>query len=298
MRPVLPRAFPLGLDAPSMLGLTGTWEGMGGVAGMQSDTVFAGRVPELYDGTLGPILFQPFAVLLAARLGPGEGEILEVAAGTGIVTEAMAASRPEARITATDLNQAMLDIAAAKPGLQGVTFAQADLRALPFETGRFDAVVCGFGMMFPADKIAAYRELRRVTRAGRRLLFTVWDRIEDNPLQHLAELGAGDIFPDDPPRFLSRTPYGYHDPARIEAELRAAGYGVIAIEALTPASGETTAQLAAVGGCQGTPLRGEIEARDPDKLGAATERAAARLAARFGPDRFRGPMRALLVTAS
>lgn len=146
----------------------------------------------------------------------------------------------------------MLDIAAAKPGLQGVTFAQADLRALPFETGRFDAVVCGFGMMFPADKIAAYRELRRVTRAGRRLLFTVWDRIEDNPLQHLAELGAGDIFPDDPPRFLSRTPYGYHDPARIEAELRAAGYGAIAIEALTPASGETTAQLAAVGGCQGT----------------------------------------------
>ena len=81
----------------------------------------------------------------------------------------------------------MLGIAAAKPGLPGVTFARPISGRCRLKRSRFDAVVCGFGMMFPADKIAAYRELRRVTRAGGRLLFTVWDRIGDNPLRHLAD---------------------------------------------------------------------------------------------------------------
>lgn len=265
---------------------------------MDSDTVFAGPVPELYDRTMGPILFEPFGALIAAKLGADDRDILETAAGTGIVTRAIAAALPASRITATDLNPAMLAVAQAKPGLETVTWRQADARALPFAAGSFDAVVCSFGMMFMPDKPAAFREARRVIRPEGRLVCTVWDRIEENPLHHLVELAVAELFPLDPPRFFSRTPFGYHDPAQIEADLRAAGFQSVAIEAVAPASGEATALQTAIGSCQGTPLRGEIEARDPDGIGRATERAAALLEARFGAGRFRGPTRALLVIAS
>lgn len=264
---------------------------------MDSDSVFAGPVPELYDRYLGPILFQPFAELVAERLAEGDREILEIAAGTGIVTRAIAAAWPASRITATDLNQAMLDVAAAKQGA-GVTWLRADAQALPFDADAFDVVVCGFGLMFVPDKTLACREVRRVLRPGGRFLCTVWDRIEANPLQHVAELAVGALYPEDPPLFLSRMPYGYHDPARIEADLRAAGFDTVAIEPLAPESGEATALQAATGSCQGTPLRAEIEARDPDGLARATEASAAALRAHFGADRFRAPMRALLVSAA
>ena len=59
---------------------------------METDKVFAGPVPQLYDRHLGPILFQPFAEVVAERLGRTDRDILETAAGTGIVTRAISAA--------------------------------------------------------------------------------------------------------------------------------------------------------------------------------------------------------------
>ena len=265
---------------------------------MESDTVFAGPVPQLYERHLGPILFQPYAEAIVERLRDADRDILETAAGTGIVTRAIAAAAPLSAILATDLNQAMLDVAAAAMPAGQVTWRQADAQALPFESGSFDLLVSSFGIMFMPDKQAAYGEARRVLRPGGRLLFTVWDRIDANPLMHVVDEAVAALFPDDPPHFLARTPCGYHDRTRIERDLREAGFDRIEIEEIRRDSHVPSPREPAAGMCQGSPLRGEIEARDPDGLGRATEAGATALRERFGAGPFRAPMQALLVTAS
>jgi SAM-dependent methyltransferase len=250
----------------------------------QTDRLFAGSIPALYDHYLGPLIFEPYAVDLATRLGDvRSGSVLETAAGTGRVTRAMVRSLPAAvRIVATDLSQPMLDFAAARADSARVTWRQADALSLPFASGTFDAVVCQFGVMFFPDKAAAYSEVLRVLKPGGRLLFNVWGRIEDNELAQLVTEAVAGLFPEDPPRFLARTPYGYHDTARIRDELQAAGLMRIAVETVEHRSRAASHRDPAVGFCQGTPLRNEIEARDPNRLGEATDAAAAAIATRFG----------------
>jgi ubiquinone/menaquinone biosynthesis C-methylase UbiE len=265
---------------------------------MEADTVFAGPVPLLYDRHLGPILFQPFAEAVAERLGETDRAILETAAGTGVVTRAMAAALPRSAIVAMDLNQAMLDVAAGKTRSGNMKWQQADAQSLPFEAGSFDVLVCSFGIMFMPDKQTAYREARRVLRPGGRFIFTVWDRIETNPLIHIADEAVAGLFPEDPPHFLARTPCGYNDKARIERELREAGFTSVKIEEVRRESDVPSALEPAAGQCQGSPPRGEIEARDKDGVLRATEAVAAAIRRRFGNGPFRAPLQALLITAS
>ena len=141
----------------------------------ESDLHFAGSIPELYERFLVPLIFQPYAVDLADRVAVlGPQTVLEVAAGTGAVTRAIAARlSADAAITATDLNQPI-------SRLDSVTWRQADALNLPFDEGSFDTVVCQFGAMFFPDRVRAYSELLRVLRSGGTLLFNVWDDIEHN----------------------------------------------------------------------------------------------------------------------
>ena len=80
------------------------------------DKVFAGSIPKLYDDHLVPLIFEPYAKDLAARLASRKlGRVLEVAAGTGAVTRHLAARLPaDVAIVATDLNPPMLEFAAAR----------------------------------------------------------------------------------------------------------------------------------------------------------------------------------------
>jgi ubiquinone/menaquinone biosynthesis C-methylase UbiE len=259
-----------------------------------TDALFAGSIPALYDRLLGPLLFAPYARDIAARAAAlNPGRILETAAGTGIVTAALLEATPGSELVATDLNQAMLDVAAAAIPSGRVVFQQADAQALPFEDGSFDAIVCQFGVMFFPDRIAAYAEARRVLKPGGRFLFNAWDRLARNPVSAAAGGAVAALFPDDPPDFLARVPFGYHDKARIAADLRAAGFTDIAAETVAMVS-RVGARDAAIGLCQGTPLRAEIEARDPARLDAATAAAAAALAPFDGTA---APMSAIVVGA-
>src|SRR6185437_3429182 len=140
--------------------------------------------------------------------------VLEIAAGTGVVTRHLASKLPaDVSIVATDLNQPMLDTAADMGTSRPVEWRPADAMQLPFEGGEFDAVVCQFGVMFFPDKAKAFSEARRVLRPGGVLLFNVWDRIEENEFADAVTTALESLFPDDPPRFLARTPHGYHDVA-------------------------------------------------------------------------------------
>jgi ubiquinone/menaquinone biosynthesis C-methylase UbiE len=271
----------------------------GGIAVTQADTLFVGSIPAIYDRYLGPFIFEPYAEDMAARvtrLAPRR--VLETAAGTGIVTRAMARALPgEASITASDLNQAMIDYAATRTEAANVTWRQADALALPFADGAYDAVVCQFGVMFFPDKSAGYREARRVLRPGGTFLFNVWDRIEDNDVARVVTEAVAALFPADPPRFLARTPHGHHDVAVIREQLRQAGFGRIEIETVEKRGRAPSPRDPAAGFCQGSPLRGEIEARDAGRLEEATAAAADAVAARFGPGPIDSKIQAHVITA-
>ena len=263
------------------------------------DTVFSGSIPALYDRFMGPMLFKPYAEDLTRRLADLKGgRVLETAAGTGIVTEALVAGLPSAvEIVATDLNQAMVDFAATKSGILRARLQQADALSLPFEAGSVDVVVCQFGVMFFPDRVAGYREAKRVLKPGGRLLFNAWDSLAHNPLPALLNEALAARFPADPPRFFERTPHGYHDVERIRADLAAAGFGDISLDTVTLPSRSASARDAATGFCQGSPLRGEIEARAPGGLQATTDAVAAALAQRYGSGEIEAAMQAHVVTA-
>ncbi len=266
----------------------------------ETDKLFAGSIPTFYDTYLVPMIFRPYAEDLARRVSVhNPSNVLETAAGTGVVTRALAAKlAPSARYTVTDLNQPMLAIAKERQGNDPrITWQQADALSLPFADNSFDAVCCQFGVMFFPDRVAGYREAKRVLKPGGRFLFNVWDRIEENVFALEVTNALAEIFAGDPPRFMARTPHGYHDESIISAELGLAGFTDVVIERRADVSRAPSASHAATAYCQGTPLRNEIEARGPDKLQEATDLATAAIAKRYGTGEVEGKILALVVTA-
>jgi ubiquinone/menaquinone biosynthesis C-methylase UbiE len=267
----------------------------------ESDKVFAGSIPKLYDTLMVPLIFEAYAVHMAERVAAcAPGAVLETAAGSGVVARALAPRlSASARYVVTDLNQPMLDHAAARQGPdRRIEWRQADALALPFDDASFDVVCCQFGAMFFPDRVAGYAEARRVLRPGGRFVFSVWDRIEDNAFADDVTHAVAAVFPHDPPRFLARTPHGYHDVAVIRDELGRAGFAQVEIETRAETSRAPSARDAATAYCQGTPLRNEIEARDASLLQLATDRAAQAIASRHGEGPVAGKIQAHVIVAA
>lgn len=261
------------------------------------DARFAAEIAAVYAENLVPLLFEPYALDLAERIDrTGARDILETAAGTGALTRAIVGRRPDVRIVATDLNAPMLERAASHGGTR-IEWRVADALDLPFDAGTFDAVVCQFGIMFFPDRARAYAEARRVLRAGGRWMFSVWDALEANPLPQAVFDALAARYPADPPGFMARVPHGYHDVGRIRAELRAAGYDEIGIDAVELTARAPDARHVAVAFCTGTPLRHEIGAREPDGLERVVDAATHALESRFGTRAIEAPMRAYVVDA-
>jgi SAM-dependent methyltransferase len=264
-----------------------------------TDKLFAGSIPKLYESYLVPLIFQPYADDLARRLVSRPlRRVLEIAAGTGVVTRALASALPErVAMVATDLNQAMIDQAVAIGVRRPVEWRQADAMQLPFADGEFDAVVCQFGAMFFPEKAKAFAEARRVLRPGGVFIFNVWDRIEENEFAATVTAAMETVFPQDPPRFLARTPHGYYDHATIGRDVAQGGFDASPEIVTVPArSRADSARVPAVAFCQGTPLRNEIESRDSSRLTEATDVAAQAIARRFGGGAVEGKIQAHVVT--
>lgn len=260
---------------------------------------FAGSVPLLYQRHLVPLIFQPYADDLASRAARRRpARVLEVAAGTGVVTRRLADALPShVAIVATDINQPMLDQAVTVGTSRPVEWRQADAMRLPYPDEAFDVVVCQFAAMFFPDRQKGFAEARRVLRPGGCFLFSVWDRIEDNEFADTVTRALEAPFADDPPRFLARLPHGYHDRSAIAADLAGGGFDRLPeFTTLAARSRAASPHIPAVAYCQGTPLRNEIEAHGRSRLAEATDIAAAAIERRFGPGSVDGKIQAQVIT--
>ena len=267
----------------------------------ESDKVFSGSIPKFYDTLMVPLIFEGYAVDVAALVaGFSPSAVLETAAGSGAVTRMLAPLLDaDARYVVTDLNPAMLDYAVTRQSADNrLEWRQADALALPFENASFDVVLCQFGAMFFPDRVAGYSEARRVLKPGRHFDFSVRDRIEDNDFGDDVTRAVATLFPDDPPRFLARTPHGYHDVAQIRDDLSRAGFTDIEIKTHEKLGRSSSAREVAIAYCQGTPLRNEIEARAASLLQVATDRAAEAIASRHGTGPVAGKIQAHIIVAT
>lgn len=263
--------------------------------GDDTSRVWAEDMSAAYHDYLVPPVFQPYADDLATRVASVQPQdVLELAAGTGALTRAMAARAPGARIVATDLNVAMVEIGSAL--VPGATWRQVDAMRLPFDDASFDLVACQFGVMFFPDRPAAYAGVARVLRPGGQFLFNCWGPLATHEVEATVIAALAARFPDDPPDFLARVPHGYHDVDRVTADVQLAGFRDVRIDTVElDCRAERAADLAR-GYCQGTPLRAEIEARGG--LEATTRAVATALEDRFGSGPVAGRMAALVVAAT
>jgi SAM-dependent methyltransferase len=260
---------------------------------------FSGSIPTTYDRCLGPLLFEPYAADLVARVQQtGEGlRVLELACGTGILTRRLREALPtSATLLATDLNEAMVSYARAAVSDPNIEWRTTDAQALPFADASFDVVLCQFGFMFLPDKAQGFREARRVLRPGGVLLANVWHSMEDNPLAGAMHTRLARLFPDDPPRFFE-TPYGYHDADRLRADLAAGGWQSIDLEDVTLQSASPSATDAATGFVYGSPLTHELVKRRAD-LEATVRELVAALTPVGGDRPFTAALAATVITAT
>lgn len=236
-----------------------------------SSVDFSGSIPRHYDERLGPIMFEPYADDLVQRMPrAGVTRVLELACGTGIVTRRLRATLAEsAALLATDLNAAMVEYARVAVPLAGIEWQTADAQALPFEDESFDVVVCQFGIMFLPDRARGFGEAHRVLRPGGTLLTSTWDALDENPAHRAMQDALAEMFPGNTPRFLD-TPYGYHDPARMQADATAGGFAEVTLEPVGLRTHGPSALEFAKGFVRGTPLTHELAERGA-QLDSATD---------------------------
>jgi ubiquinone/menaquinone biosynthesis C-methylase UbiE len=259
---------------------------------------FEGTIPELYDRYLGPVIFEPYAVELARRVVlHSDAPVLEVACGTGILTQQLRAHLPPATpIVASDLNEPMLDYARTKlSGAKRIDWQQADAAALPFPSASFAAVVCQFGLMFVPDKPAAFREARRVLTEGGLLAFNVWGDLAHNPFGRIAHETIARFFPADPPNFY-QVPFGFHDPDVLRHLLVSHGFAQVEIEQVTLEVRSPSAESFALGLVRGNPISLAIQERGAT-FEPIVEAVVAALTLVGGNQPFRSTMQALIITA-
>jgi ubiquinone/menaquinone biosynthesis C-methylase UbiE len=263
-----------------------------------TNIAFTGNIPKIYDASLGPVFFEPYAIDMAERVAKlNPASVLETAAGTGRVTAHLRSTlNPETTITATDLNPDMLEVAKEKITGKNITWQPADAMDLPFSENIFDLVVCQFGIMFYPDKLKGMQEVFRVLKKGGIFLFNVWDKVDFTPMSKTAREIIINFFENDPPAFYN-IPYGYNDTNEISASLREAGFTNIYFETVKKDAVSQSAKKMADGLVVGTPISNAIREKNPDAIPILREKVTNALAEKFGSSPCKSVMQAIIFSA-
>jgi SAM-dependent methyltransferase len=225
-------------------------------------------------------MFRPIETMLVdAVRATGARRVLDVGCGTGSTTLAIAeALGDDGSTLGLDLSEPMIAVATSRATELGspARFLAADAATHPFAAGEFDLIVSRFGVMFFADPVAAFANLRRAAQPGAGTFLVTWRSPAENPFMTTAERAAAALMPDFPKR-RSDGPgqFGLADPDHVHGILSAAGWRDVALAPVDVACAfpaEELRQFATRLGPLGTALRGvdaELAARVSEAVMAA-----------------------------
>jgi len=266
----------------------------------QEAAKFTGSIPTYYDEELGPVIFIQYAEDIAARaksLNPSN--VLEMAAGTGIVSRALRDALPKSTdILSTDLNEAMLDVARTKfKDGERIDFRSMDAMSIPHADDTYDMILSQFGVMFFPDKVASYREALRVLKPGGTYLLNVWGSWDECPWAPTVHNAVAAFFRGDPPGFY-KVPFHYSDTKQLQRDFAAAGFTDIEIEKVKSNGPVASHEAFATGAIMGNPVSEEIKAQ-PGNVETETVRneVAKALEKKFGAAPTTMPLVAYVITA-
>ncbi|WP_293681163.1 class I SAM-dependent methyltransferase, partial [uncultured Phenylobacterium sp.] len=230
----------------------------------------------------------PLGRLAMDVLAPGPGErVLDIGCGAGDATLQLArAVAPGGAVTGADISRPLLEVARRRAASQpGVAFIEADAQTYPFEPGAFDAVFSRFGVMFFADPVAAFANIRAAMKPGGRLAFVCWRPPAENPIMVLPAMAAAPHLPPPPPppEPGAPGPFAFADPDRVRGILGDAGFADVGVTPRDLKVGggdlETVLGLALKVG----PLGGQVR-DNPDRRDVVIDAVRAALKPHDGPD--------------
>lgn len=262
---------------------------------MATNIEFTGSIPEIYDKHLGPLLFEPFAEDLSERISNKNSEsVLELACGTGRLTNYLFNKLHYAKIISTDINPDMISFAKKKVTGENIEWMHTDMQEIPFEDSIFDLVICQFGVMFVPDKIKAFKEINRVLKPGGTFLFNTWDKLETNKLAIFSNEFINTYFMDDPITFY-HIPFSYFTESDIKMEMNEGGFKNTSFTLVAKAGKSESAAHAAIGFVEGNPVSAFIKERDPKLISVIRDNLANALAEKFGNNPMTCSMNAIVV---
>ena len=162
-------------------------------------------------------------------------QVLDVGCGTGQTTRDAARLAASGHALGLDLSSKMLDVArrlSEREGVRNATFEQADAQVAPFETGSFDVAISRTGAMFFGDPVAAFTNIGRALRPGRRLTMVAWQPVSENEWFRAigTAMAAGRDLPFPPPE--APGPFALSDTSRVRRLLTTVGFTEPAFEDL------------------------------------------------------------------
>lgn len=182
------------------------------------------EVQEPLDLQLAPL---GRAAMTALAPMPGE-HILDIGCGSGQTSLELArAVEPDGVVLAIDLSVPLLEVARHRgSGFEGLSFVQGDAQVFPFAPESIDAAFSRFGVMFFADPVAAFVNIRRALKPGGRLAFACWRAPEENPTFTLPMQAAAPYLPPLPPVAEPDAPgpFAFASQERVRGILAAAGF--------------------------------------------------------------------------
>ncbi|QCP52724.1 class I SAM-dependent methyltransferase [Trinickia violacea] len=197
------------------------WNGPAGLAWVETQAVL-------------DALFEPFeALLVEAASAKSGGRVLDVGCGTGSTTLAVARRLGAAgRCVGIDISEPMIAMARARAEREGspARFICADAQDHAFEAAGFDRIVSRFGVMFFADPVRAFANLRRAASDAAELRCIAWRSPSDNPFMTTAERAAAPLLPNLPARRPNAPgQFAFADRQRVDAILHESGWAGIEI---------------------------------------------------------------------
>jgi ubiquinone/menaquinone biosynthesis C-methylase UbiE len=198
------------------------WNGTAGAAWVQAQA--------LLDD-----MYRPFEELLVEAVTAASAQrVLDVGCGTGSTT--LAVSRRDGRTgVGLDISAPMIAVARARAEREGspARFIVADAQSYAFEPASFDAIISRFGVMFFADPLAAFANLRRALRDGGELHAIAWRQAAENPFMTAAERAAAPLLPNMPARRVDGPgQFAFADASRVRGMLERSGWAEIDLRPL------------------------------------------------------------------